>query len=285
LEVLKTTPILKKSYEKKYYFNEEIFIKSKDNINKDEHVLALEQKLQNLNVEIPNFDFLIDDFGPDIVENVEIIEKKEVSSSNSQNKKDSRLEDLLKKIDVPIPNDFLEEYEEYDVPILTDTIGLIDEEENYHYTESKYFNKEQLNIGGFDVKLRDIFVTPPKSKWKRKEGVGYMLTQLKNLDSYYIIQLFYQFEISKHPNYCTLSNFIKNLDYMIDLLDYNSEKKSDHDHYCYLYLYKLLCSTFITNEINDKDEKRFFIQDGKIILAILMRNIDNNKYLSLKKQI
>jgi len=75
-------------------------------------------------------------------------------------------------MDFSFTDDFLLEEDDIDVIPLENDLELIDEEEDYSYTQPKYFNKELLNIGGFDVKLKDIFVMKPrKEKIKKKVQV------------------------------------------------------------------------------------------------------------------
>jgi len=69
-----------------------------------------------------------------------------------------------------ILDDFLIDEEIYDIPIIEDTLAFVEEEEDdIKYTKSTYYGKELLNIGGFDVKLNDIFVIKPKNRDDQKK--------------------------------------------------------------------------------------------------------------------
>jgi len=147
------------------------------------------------------------------------------------------------------------------------------------YTQSKYFGNELLNIGGFDVKLTDILVTNPnktiKEEKNKKEGMGYMLTKLKSMESYFLNQLFFEQNISKTPNYMTISNFIKNLEQLVQLYEfYYIIDELDALFTISLCLYKLLCHTFITKNETKYNIKDFYIQNRKIIYCF---NIDVNE--------
>jgi len=102
-----------------------------------------------------------------------------------------------------------------------------------------------------------------------------MLNKLKNLDSYYLTQFFFEKNIEKVFNYQTISNYLRNLDYIIELINYLfliNEKKTLVN--CFLYLYRLLCHTFIVKNTNKVDYKDFRIINKEIILCIRFKKAE-----------
>jgi len=136
-DLLLIAPINIKTYEKKYSIPENTYLEEKvfdyDSIFKKRGKKEEENEPQSfLNID-PNNNIQID------------------------------MPELLKQsaMEYSFIDDFLIEEEDLDIPVLEDNLELIEEDEEI-YTQPKYFNKELLNMGGFDVKLKDIFVMKPK---------------------------------------------------------------------------------------------------------------------------
>jgi len=106
-----------------------------------------------------------------------------------------------------VKDDFLIDVSDYDIPNMEATMNIL--EETPTYTTAHYFGKELLNIITTETTMKDIFVLPPEKKKieKLKEGTGYLLTKIKTIESYYVIQQHFKYNIPLTTNYYTIGNF------------------------------------------------------------------------------
>jgi len=98
-----------------------------------------------------------------------------------------------------------------------------------------------------------------------------MLTKLKNEESVYLQQLFFSYGIERTIDYLSISNYIQNLKYIVSLLNHKIKNNDEDIQSALLFLYKLLCKTFILNKCNEFDTKTFKIIDREIIYCLKIR--------------
>jgi len=100
-----------------------------------------------------------------------------------------------------------------------------------------------------------------------------MLTKLKNEESIYIQQQFFQKEIERTMSYMSLANFLENLKYISQILeDQINLEKYDKIEDSLLFLYKLLCKTFILSRSNSLDTKTFIVENSLITFCLMVEN-------------
>jgi len=144
--------------------------------------------------------------------------------------------------------------------------------------ETQYLSKENLIYEGIDVKLSDIFITRPK-KDKKTEGTGYMMNKLKNLESPYIQQLFFKYDVESTTINMSIQNYKKNLTRAIEFISDINNNEDNTQTYGLIYLYKLLCKTFIKYKSKEEDIKTFRVKDRAIILCLIYENdFEPNKF-------
>jgi len=156
-------------------------------------------------------------------------------------------------------NDFLLDMGEYEIPNIETTIDILEEKPTY--TTAHYFGKELLNIINLETTMKDIFVLPPEKRNAKKlrEGAGYLLTKLKTIESYYVTQQCFKYNIPMNVNYYTIGNFLTNLNLLLGMIDYCEEKMDFSSlKWLVIILYKLLCKSFLSQNNHDLDEKSFF---------------------------
>jgi len=166
-------------------------------------------------------------------------------------------------------NDFLLDMGEYEIPNIETTIDILEEKPTY--TTAHYFGKELLNIINLETTMKDIFVLPPEKRNAKKlrEGAGYLLTKLKTIESYYVTQQCFKYNIPMNVNYYTIGNFLTNLNLLLGMIDYCEEKMDFSSlKWLVIILYKLLCKSFLSQNNHDLDEKSFFVLKGEIILYL-----------------
>jgi len=74
---------------------------------------------------------------------------------------------------------------------------------------------------------------------------------------------FFRKEIERTMNYISLSNFVENLKYVTQILeDQIQNNKYDQIENSLLFLYKLLCKTFILSKASELDTKTFIVEKG-----------------------
>jgi len=156
-DILLISPICVKTYEKKYTIPENTYIEEKT-IDYD-NIFKKRKEEENIKKAI----------------NEKVDENKENIDNVSTN-----MPELLKQnaMNFSFIDDFLIDEDEIDIPILENNLELIEEDEEI-YTQPKYYNKELLNIGGFDVKLKDIFVMKPRKTIIKKRRCRLFIEQTK----------------------------------------------------------------------------------------------------------
>lgn len=168
-----------------------------------------------------------------------------------------------------VKDDFLIDVSEYDIPNMETTMNIL--EETPTYTTAHYFGKELLNIITTETTMKDIFVLPPEKKKieKLKEGTGYLLTKIKTIESYYVIQQHFKYNIPLTTNYYTIGNFLINLKLLLEMIDYYEIKKDYATlKWLIIILYKLLCKSFLSYNHHSLDEKAFFVNKGIVTLYL-----------------
>jgi len=176
--------------------------------------------------------------------------------------------------------DLLLEDNDYDVD--EDILDLL-EDSDY---SPKYLTEEKLKGNIPNISFDDIFIIKPerhRHDYKKKEGIGYMLTRLKNLESLYIHQLFFKYNIDVKMRSLNLASYIYELNQICGLL--LVVDKSDHE-FVYLLLYILMCKTFLKPN-SENDDKKFIVMEKKIVFLkkIMKENVTKSQieFLETKK--
>jgi len=74
-------------------------------------------------------------------------------------------------MEIIMTDDFFIDDDEYDIPDIEGNTNIFDDDDDPYFTKTQYLGQELLNIGGFDVKLADIFVHRPKIKNKNNQMI------------------------------------------------------------------------------------------------------------------
>jgi len=257
---------LQKSYETKFFNNENIYYVKKEikyneifKINRDQTTNIKLEKEEEKDIFIENKNSILFPVGGKMEKSFE----ETLMASAMDFEFDDSFNDLL-DIDESDSNfgKFMLENE---------NLFLFDEE----FERTQYLTKEVYPTKGPEVKVSDIFITKPifNSKKEKKEGAGYMLTKLKNEESIYVQQQFFRKEIERTMNYISLSNFVENLKYVTQILeDQIQNNKYDQIENSLLFLYKLLCKTFILSKASELDTKTFIVEKGLITFCLVVEN-------------
>jgi len=206
-EVLEFEPTIKETYERKFLTT----INLKGEVSKKEVILGEEL-------------FIVNDF------------------LGKKIQKEENIDDILKKtaLEMDFEDDFLID-DEPSVPIMMDEI-----DEDFPIVQPTYIGKEMVNLQSANIPYTDIFVEKPKRKHvKNKEGVGHMLSRLKNQKPLYLKIMMNDKDIPTIPLYMNIMNMVIELNVLKKYFE-NSEKLKQEERYCVCFkLYKLLCETFI----------------------------------------
>jgi len=215
----------------------------------------------------------LDDF------NQESNKLKEEDKNNISINNNIRIEELLKKISEDVVFD--EKYQDLiELGIENDSLGnLIFEQDDFTdfsdtFERTQYLTSELYPIKGSEVKISDIFVCKPNQNKKPKsEGAGYILTKFKNEECVYIQEQFFNYNIDRSMSYLTIANYIENIKYITSILNERINKKYFFQiDRIMLFLYKLLCKTFILTKSGNLDTKTFKVKDKKIIFCLQIEN-------------
>jgi hypothetical protein len=274
-ETITCVPILNKTYELKFLKNENIFIVNKEinyeqifkhnvglDLGKEEKTPSSKPTFEN--IEIPMDDFFLEEEDYNSGIKIEQIDNTETTLKKAAQNMvfDDSFNDLIEEdnTDIAKIGNMMLEFDDFDI---------IEEE----FGRGQYLREELYSIKGSEVKLSDIFVSKPeKNKKQKKEGAGYMLTKLCDEESIYIQSLFFQKNIDRTTTYLSLPNFIQNLNYIVAIINHKLINNDTDIQSSLLFLYKLLCKTFILNKCNDHDTKTFKIVDRKIVFCLRVEN-------------
>jgi len=301
LEVFKCEPLLRKTYEYKNMNPETAYVKNipEIDINKVFNIVKksdisfenLEEDIKPTNIEDYlksnakkhinvitndiNLSSLIEDDDDDFF-NDQIDDYFEKSFKNTKENQDSINIINFNKMEETLANssqqydyvgDFLIEDDTFNLD--EDMMDLIDE-----IDQPRHMSEKELSFGVPSISFEDIFILKPERQkpLTKKEGIGYMLTRLRNLESLFILQLLYKYDMTTKNRTMNLSSFILELRQLNNLL--NKCDRSDYE-VIYLLLYILLCKTFLkpNNEIN---EKQFFVNDREIFCVKNILKKDDN---------
>jgi hypothetical protein len=266
-EALFCTPELDKTYEVNFLKTENIFIINKNidydsvfslNNNKDKEMQSIPDLEPVYNVETDDF------FDLNIENKNENIEDVLMIAAQNMVFDETFTDMIIEESDLGKYGNAILEGQDYDFG------------EDY-FGKGQYLTEEMLTIKGVEVKLSDIFVNKPEKKIKnKKEGAGYILTQLKNEESIYIQNSFFKKSVEKTNSYLSLGNYIYNLKYIINIINKKLQNNDMVLNSALIFLYKILCKTFILTKVNDLDNKTFKIIDRTITTCLKIENNYNN---------
>jgi len=174
---------------------------------------------------------------------------KDEESNTPRNISETLKTKLLADIAIDIDDNFLLEESSDNELDLPNIESIYEEEEDFlsdisTYTRPKYLQKELLQIGGFDTKLSDIFITKPEKQQKQFNtgSVNFLIKRVQESSPIIIKQIYYKYDVTDLYRYNTMWNFITNLSHINNLFNFEKGKMKKKEKH-FKNLFSIACSS------------------------------------------